>query len=300
MEMKLTQNLEDWLFAGKIAGEALRYGKELIKPNVLVKDVLDKIEEFIYSKNAIPAFPAQASINEIAAHFCPSLNDETKFSEKDVVKLDVGACYNGAIGDTALTIDLTKKNDKLLEASRNALENAIKLIKPNTLIREIGSEIHKTIKSYNYLPIKNLSGHSLDLYNVHQDPIIPNYDTKTHLKLKDEQIIAIEPFATTGFGLIEEKGIANVFMQNSDRNVRHPFARDVLKKIRTFHNLPFARRWLEKEFGINKTKIALEILLREKIIIDFPPLVEKNRGLVSQFEHTIVVLETPIITTKIN
>ena len=56
----------------------------------------------------MPAFPAQFSINNIAAHYNAVIDDQTKFKKGDLVKFDHGVQINGAIADTAVTIDLGK------------------------------------------------------------------------------------------------------------------------------------------------------------------------------------------------
>ncbi|MDA1197437.1 MAG: type II methionyl aminopeptidase, partial [Nanoarchaeota archaeon] len=69
-------------------------------------------------------------------------------------------------------------------------------------------------------------------------------------------------------------------------------------EIDTYHNLPFTIRWLTKKFSENQVQYALSELRKLGILKEHPPLVEKQQGLVAQSEHTILVLEDPIITTK--
>ncbi|MDK2849730.1 MAG: methionyl aminopeptidase [Candidatus Woesearchaeota archaeon] len=295
-----SKEYDDWIKAGEISAKALAYGKSLIKPGAKIREILDAVDNFIIEQGAIPAFPSQISVNSFAAHYCSDNFDETIITEKDVVKLDVGACYNGALGDNAITINLSGEHSDLLDASRQALNNVINIIKPGITLSEIGKVIEKTIEEKGFSPIRNLSGHSLSLYKLHSGLSVPNYDTGSKITLEKGMIVAIEPFATNGFGLVVEKGVPNVFMQFRKRNVRHPFASMVLKEIKKYKGLPFARRWLEKKFRKELVNQALDILVREDIIVAFPPLVEKNQGLVSQFEHTILVWDKAIVTTKLD
>ncbi len=76
-----SQTKENYIKAGKIAAEALAYGKDLIKKDAKMLDVCSKIEEKIFSLGAHPAFPVQLSMNEIAAHFCPEDGDKLVFSD---------------------------------------------------------------------------------------------------------------------------------------------------------------------------------------------------------------------------
>lgn len=282
--------------AGKIAFEALNLGESLIKKGGSMIKVLDEIEIFIKSKEAEIAFPPQISINEIAAHFCPSTEDVT-FKEGDVVKLDLGVAVEGYIADTARTIDLGD-NKELLEASKQALENALKIIKPGVTIGEIGKTIQDTITSKGLSPIRNLSGHGLGRYSVHEEPSIPNFATNDDTPLEEDQVIAIEPFATNGAGVVYESGIPTLFTLKIEKPVRSPNARIALREIKSYNGLPFTSRWLVNKMGAAKTAFALREMKTMGMLDEHPPLVDRAKGIVSQFEHTVIVRNPPIIITK--
>ncbi len=289
--------VDKYIKAGKIAHEALQYGKSLIKTGAKVKEVLIAVEKRIHEKGGLPAFPAQISLNEFAAHSCSDLNDVTILKDQ-VVKLDVGVQIEGYIADTALTVDLSGKNQKLVEASQKALENALKIVKPGVSLAEIGKVIQETITSYGFSPVRNLSGHGLGVYEIHTSPSVPNFDNGNKNVLKEGQVIAIEPFASTGSGMVQESSPATVFTLIKDSGVRDPITRSVLKEIKSYQGLPFAKRWLEDKFG-NKTNFALRQLEAAECVHAHPPLFDTNRGLVSQAEHSIIVLKEPIVFTRV-
>ena len=141
------EEIEKLKRAGKIAAQIIDYGKGLVKKDASMTRVLDKIEDKIFDLGAKPAFPAQVSCNHLAAHYCPDEEDKTVFSDQ-LVCLDVGVHVDGFIGDTAVTVDLSGKNEDLVKASREALENAIKTIKIGTTLSEIGKTIQDAIKKY--------------------------------------------------------------------------------------------------------------------------------------------------------
>ncbi|MEM4259798.1 MAG: type II methionyl aminopeptidase [Candidatus Woesearchaeota archaeon] len=291
--------LNDYIKAGKIAAKALKYGKKLIQIDASLLDVCEKVEQKIIDLGGQIAFPVQISLNNIAAHFCPDADDQTVFKEEDLAKLDVGVHINGYIGDTALSVDLGD-NKELVKASEEALDNALKIIKEGVTLAEIGRTIQDSITKYGYSPIKNLSGHGLSQWKIHHKPNIPNFDTKDNTRLEKSMVIAIEPFATNGVGTIFESSNPTLFSLVQKKSVRSNFAREILKEIELYNNLPFTTRWLSKKFGLGKTKLALRELLQAEIIQAHVPLPEKANGLVSQAEHTAIILEKPIITTKID
>jgi methionyl aminopeptidase len=284
-------NLEDWRKACKIAAQALDYGKNLIKPGAKAVDVLDKIEEKIIELGGTIAFPAQLNCDSIAAHWCADEDDELVLTDQ-LICLDVGVCVNGAIGDNATSVDLSGKYEKLLLAPRKALDSAISIIKPDITLSEIGKIIKDTIVAEGFLPIHNLSGHGLDLYNVHSKPTIPNFDTGDKTKLPEGKIIAIEPFATDGAGKVYEANDANIYAFIQKRPIRSPFAREVLKEVEKFNGLPFTSRWLSKKIPKAKLNFGLKELVKANIIREYPPLSDVNKGLVSQAEHTILITKT--------
>lgn len=290
--------MDNWIKAGNIAAQALEYGKTLVKIDASLLETANKIEDKIIQLGAKPAFPVNISINEIAAHAIPKHNDESKFKKGDLVKLDVGAHIDGHIGDTATTIDLGN-NKELIKASEEALKEAIKITKIGTKINEIGKVIQETIQSYGFSPIKNLSGHSIEQYKQHAGMTIPNFDNGNKTQLKENQIIAIEPFATNGTGIIYEGKPSGVYKLETVKNTRNTTAREILKFIiEEYKELPFAKRWLIKKFGL-KAALALTTLEREKILYQFLELPEKNKGLVSQAEHTLLIQDEVKILTKI-
>ncbi|PIN80459.1 type II methionyl aminopeptidase [Candidatus Woesearchaeota archaeon CG10_big_fil_rev_8_21_14_0_10_32_9] len=290
------EELDSFVLAGRIACDALDFGEKLIKPGQSMILILDQIEEFIKSQGAELAFPPQISLNNVAAHFCPDQED-VLLKEGDVVKLDVGTSINGYIADTARTIDLGN-NTELVNASKDALAQALKLIRPGVQIGELGKTIQETIMSHGFSPIRNLSGHGVGRYRIHGAPTIPNVETGDITELKENQTIAIEPFATTGAGIVYESGVSTIFTLRYEKPVRSPMARQVLQEIKKYNGLPFASRWLTKKFGVAKTSIALRELSQLGMLDAHPPLLDKAQGLVSQAEHSVIVKDKAIIYTK--
>ncbi len=293
------QTKQNFIKAGRISAEAIEYGKSLIKKGNSLLDATEKIEKKIFELGGKPAFPVQISCDEIAAHFC-ALEDDTTIFENQVVCLDLGVQVNGAIGDTAYTIDLSGKYSDLVQAAQKALEEALKIAAVGTELREIGKAIQDTIKSYGFNPVRNLSGHGLGLYDIHTHPTLPNFDNGDKTKLTKDMTFAIEPFSTTGAGVVGEKGHPTVFMMQRKKPVRSPITREVLKEIAGYWNLPFAERWLTIKFGA-KANFALRELSQLGMIHQFPPLAETSKGLVAQAEHSILIDENGevIVLTKL-
>jgi methionyl aminopeptidase len=294
------EEFENYVKAGKIASTALNYGAKLIKEGESLLHVTEKVEEKIVSLGGDFAFPPQISLNDTAAHFCPTDEDKIKFKDGDIVKLDCGVHLEGYVADNARTIVIGNhaKLKLLEEASRAALNAATKVATPGTKLSEVGRAIENEITSRGFNPIVNLSGHGLGKFIIHDQPTVPNFEAKGAGVLKENQVIAIEPFASTGAGMIYESGNATIFSMTGSRPVRSPMTREVLKTIEGYNKLPFTTRWLVKKHGPGKTAFALRELKTLGVLNEYPPLLDKAHGLVSQSEHTVIVREKPVIITK--
>ena len=288
-----------YILAGKIAGEAREFARQMTKPGAKIRDICQKTEEKIRELGGEPAFPTNISINERAAHDTALSNDERVIKEGDLVKIDVGAHVDGYIGDTACSVTYNKSYETLIKAVENALSEAIKLCTPGRKLEEISATIEKIIKSYGYLPISNLTGHGLERFNLHAQPQILNVSCKTTYQLKEGQTIAIEPFATlpSGAGKIKDIAEKKIYMLINPKPVRNRNAKLIMNFAKRYNGLPFALRWLPVQgFGL---LVALKELEQKNIIYDYPVLSEINKEPISQAEHTVIVAEEPIVTTEI-
>lgn len=276
---------EDYKKAGNIHKKVMSDIKQKIKVGMGILEIVKFAEKKIESYDGKCAFPVNISINEQAAHNTPIDTDIDVFRKNDIVKIDIGIHINGFIADGAETIEFSNNHSNLIKASDQALKAAIDIVKSGTKIKDIGSIIETTILDYGYNPIRNLMGHGLKQYTAHFDPSIPNYNNNDNTKLIDGQIIAIEPFATTGSGYVIDGKIKNIYSQIKLKNTRVSFVRKVLNQIESYYGLPFSSRWIESQ----KTSLALNQLEKEGIIIGYPVLIESTNGMVSQKEHTIIV-----------
>ena len=169
---------EKYLLAGKIGKNALDYAQSLIEPGALFYDVAEKTEQYIRDNNAIPSFPVNLSINNEAAHYTPFEGDKKRFKTGDLVKLDLGAMVDGYMSDNATTVEVgnTGKYSDLIDATREALNAAIKILRPMINIYRIGEEIENVIDSYGFKPVRNLGGHDINRFDLHSEIFIPNYN----------------------------------------------------------------------------------------------------------------------------
>ncbi|OGJ12471.1 type II methionyl aminopeptidase [Candidatus Pacearchaeota archaeon RBG_19FT_COMBO_34_9] len=288
---------ENILKAGKIAKQIKEWIKPQIKKGIPLIEIAEKIEDKIIELGGKPAFPTNLSINEIAAHYTPSYNDETHAN--GLLKVDLGVQVGGWIADTAFSLDLENNegNKKLIEASKEALKNAIKKIEEKNSLGEIGKTIQETIESKGFSPVINLTGHEMNEYELHSGLTIFNIKNSKIEKL-GKGLYAVEPFATNGSGKVHDGKPSGIYILVNERNIRSPEARKILNFIiEEYKTLPFCSRWLVKKFG-TKSLFALRQLEDNENLHQYPQLVDSAGSKISQAENTILIDDEIIVTSE--
>lgn len=285
---------DKYIEAGRITKEARETAKEMAEPGAKLEDIAERAEQLIRDEGAQPAFPVNLSVNQEAAHYTPEMGDDRELSEGDVLKIDLGAQVDGYIGDTAVTVDLGD-NDELVDASAAALERVLDAVEPGLEAGEIGRMIQEEIESFGFKPIRNLGGHGLEQYTQHSGERIPNVETSSTMQLEPGNAYAIEPFATDGDGKVHDGAPGNIYKYEGG-NTRDRTARKVLGKVKEqYKTLPFTSRWFDVSPA--RLKLAFRNLVNSGVFHEYDVLRERDGALVSQKEHTIVVLEDEVLVT---
>ena len=287
--------IECYRKAGQIACSVRDIAKKKGYVGKTLYEICEKIEKEIRENGGNPAFPVNVSLNEIAAHYTAEPNDRQIVSEQDVLKLDIGVHVDGYIADTAVTISYNNEFHSLVKASENALLEALKVARSKAKSNEIGKAIENSIIKSGYMPIKNLSGHSLERYTIHAGKSIPNINSFGSFLLESDKAYAIEPFVTlkNGIGIVHEGNVANIFAIISRKPTKNKELDNFLNDIwGRYKSLPFALRWLLDKYDEKNARNFLDILKKKKNIHAYPILVEGKKMMVSQSEHTIIPHET--------
>jgi methionyl aminopeptidase len=288
--------------AGRIASEVRENVRKMDLVGRDLYEICERIEKEIIARGGAPAFPVNVSLNEIAAHYTAEPNDRTVVNTSDIVKVDIGVHVEGFIADTAVTVTLNSNHQDMINVAEIALNEAIKISKPNAKSADIGGVIEKTISKNGFKAIQNLSGHSLEHYTIHAGKSIPNVRTfSSSFGLTVNEAYAIEPFVTTkdGQGIVYEGKVRNIFSIISRKPTKDSKSNEFLQNIwQQYRTLPFTTRWFMHDYDEITARKMLEILLNRKNLRAYPILVEGHYKAVAQAEHTIILSknETEIIT----
>ncbi len=279
--------------AGQIASTVRNMTIKEVKPGVKVVDICDIVNKRVAELGGKMAFPTNVDIDNIAAHYCSPINDQTIIPENSLVKLDIGVHVEGYIADTAVTKCFDPDSKYLVEAAEAGLNAAINTIRPGVRANEIGAAIEEAIQAKGARPISNLTGHKLARYVVHAGASIPNINGHDRHEIREGDVYAMEPFAVpqTADGLVIDGAPSNIYRLIKKRNVKGK-AKTMMKYIQSeYMTLPFASRWVHRKFKGPEGVAAFNELLKTKTIMSYPQLIEKTRAKVAQAEHSVIVTE---------
>jgi len=292
--------IEDYLKAGKIAGEVRENVRKKNWVGSTLAEICEYVESEIIKRGAKCAFPVNTSLNEVAAHYTAEPNDPKTVSDSDLIKIDLGAQINGYIADTAVTVNYDPQYDSLVQAAENALQTAMSMIKVGVKSKDVGRKIQNTIMDMGFKPIANLSGHSLDQYTIHAGKTVPNMWSIGSIDYSEDVAYACEPFVTTknALGFVRNGKIKNIFALVSRKKTKDEEADRLTDYIwNNFNMLPFALRWLLKEWEEKEARRLLEILVKKKVVHAYAILVEANGKTVAQAEHTFIPTQSGATVT---
>lgn len=193
--------------AGEVVGLTHKYLQQFLKPGISTLELSLLAKKFIESKGCTCSFEG---LYGFPGTICISINDEVvhgipgnrKLNDGDIVKLDIGACYQGYHGDSAWSYIVgTPKNEKdvkLLKWTEESLMAGLNAVKDGCSVGDIGHAVSKVAKKYNLGVVKELVGHGVG-DKVHLAPDIPNYGKERKgAVLHSGNVIAIEPMLNAG------------------------------------------------------------------------------------------------------
>ncbi len=282
---------EEYLKAGAIARKVREEVRRMYLIGMSYLDVVEFVERRIREEGGEPGFPCNISVNEVTAHYTPFEEDGKVVKDGDVVKIDLGVHINGYIADTAVTVCYNDEHLRMLGRNEEALTRAIRLVRDGELVGRIGKEIEDTAHAYGYKPIANLGGHGIGRYRIHTGKSIPNVWVPSEERLRSGEVIAIEPFFTTGkgAGYVIEGGIGNIYSLLRRKKLKGEAGRLLDLIWERYKTMPFTSRWLKDEFP--NVRELLGELVKKKFVRAYPVLVEANGEVTTQAEHTMIVGE---------
>ncbi len=204
--LKTKREIEIMRKAGRLVAQSHELVRKNIKPGVTTKELDRLVEEFLRSQNAIPTFKGYggfpfsicASVNEEVVHGFPS---DRKLLEGDIVSIDIGATFEGYVGDSAKTFYVGEVEDekrRLVEATKQSFYEGIKFAKTSYRLSDISHAIQQYAESQGFSVVRDYVGHGVGK-NMHESPQIPNFGRPGKgPRLQEGMVLAIEPMINAG------------------------------------------------------------------------------------------------------
>ncbi|MEQ1875067.1 MAG: type I methionyl aminopeptidase [Bdellovibrionia bacterium] len=147
------------------------------------------------------------SVNEEAAHGVPG---SKILRAGDLVNIDVSAELDGYFADTggsAIIPPESKLQLRICAAAKKALENAMLEARAGAKLNRIGYAIETEAMRHGFTVIENIGSHGVGRA-LHEEPgfIAGFFDGNDKRILKENQVITIEPFISSGAREVFERG----------------------------------------------------------------------------------------------
>lgn len=205
--LKTTRELALMREACAISAGALKAAGEAVEPGVTTAEIDRIVHDYIVKRGAEPAFlnyngfPAATciSINEEVIHGIPSQKRIVR--NGDLVSIDLGARFNGYVGDNAATYaagDISPEAQRLSNTTKESLYEGIRVCVAGGRIGDIGATIARYCEQRGFSVVREYTGHGIGS-ELHEDPSVPNFGTPGRgVRLMPGMTLAIEPMINMG------------------------------------------------------------------------------------------------------
>ena len=208
--IKSARDIERMRKAGRITAQARSTGREMLRAGLTTAEIDREIERFIRSQGAVPTFKGYGGFPKSA---CISVNDEVIHGipgkrvthDGDIVSIDVGATYDGFVGDCAGTFpvgDVSAEASELIRVTRQSFFEGLKMARSGNRLYDISGAIQSYVESHGFSVVRDYVGHGIGR-EMHEDPEVPNYvpargEHRLNPRLMPGMTIAVEPMVNAG------------------------------------------------------------------------------------------------------
>lgn len=206
ISIKSPEEIKIMAEGGKILAKIMKELEKEVRPGITTKE-LNRLAESLVLKSGgkcsflgYENFPAClcVSINQEIVHAIPS---GRILKEGDIICLDLGFFHKGFHADMAVTVpvgEVAEETIRLIRVTKKALKRGIKKAKIGSTTGDIGNTIQRFVESQGFNVVRELCGHGIGR-ELHEDPQILNYGKRhTGEKLKEGQVICLEPMVIAG------------------------------------------------------------------------------------------------------
>lgn len=192
--------------AGQAAAECLDLLTDLIKPGVTTAEIDAFVYKYGEDRGYLPAtllyrgyrYSCCTSVNHVVCHGQP--NDKP-LKEGDIINVDVTFVVDGWYGDSNRMYfvgEVSRKAQRLVEVTYEALMRAIAVVKPGATLGDIGAAIQEYAEGERCSVVRDFCGHGVGR-SFHEAPSVLHYGHRGEgAKLQQGMIFTIEPMINLG------------------------------------------------------------------------------------------------------
>ncbi len=215
MSIQNEKDLEGLRKIGRIVARCLKYMQSHLEPGMTTRE-LDFLGGSFLAKHGARSAPQLTynfpgftciSVNEEAAHGIPG---SRRIQAGDLVNIDVSAELGGYFADTGGSAIVPPESPIKIQvclAARNALASALQEARAGAKLNRIGLAIEREAQKHGFTVIENIGSHGVGRA-LHEAPeFIPGfYEPRDRRVLRENQVITIEPFISSGAKFVFDKG----------------------------------------------------------------------------------------------
>lgn len=204
--LKSSRELEIMRAAGMIVANTLLELREAVEPGMTTKELDQLAAASVRRQGGDPAFPY---VNNFPGSLCVSVNDEVvhgipgkrRLVAGDIVKLDVGAIYDGFHGDAAITVavgSISVDAQRLMDTTEEALAVGIRAAMVDGHLYDVGTAIQRYVEPRGFSVVRQYVGHGIGR-SLHEEPSVPHFAQPTRgPRLRPGMTFTIEPMINAG------------------------------------------------------------------------------------------------------
>lgn len=192
--------------AGRLAAEILDAMAGLVEPGMTTGFLDDTITKMVDDAGATSAtigykgykHASCISVNHVVCHGIPG---PKVLKKGDILNIDVTVIVDGWFGDTSrmyVAGDLSRKSERLIQVTHDALMKGIEQVKPGNTFGDIGHAIQKFAESHRMSVVRDFCGHGLGTV-FHAPPNVLHYGRPgSGAVLEEGMFFTIEPMINLG------------------------------------------------------------------------------------------------------
>ncbi|EIU1683918.1 type I methionyl aminopeptidase [Pseudomonas aeruginosa] len=206
--IKSAEEIRRMSVAGALTAKVLEALDEVVRPGISTAEIDRFCERYIVDTlAAIPGskgqygypFTVNTSVNEVVCHGWPSAQQILR--DGDIVNVDVTVIKDGYFGDSSKMYRvgaIDRKAQKLLDVTRECLYRAIRVVRPDATLGDIGHAIQSHAEANGYSVVREYCGHGIGR-KMHEAPQVLHFGRAgAGARLKAGMTFTIEPMINQG------------------------------------------------------------------------------------------------------